>query len=58
MNQWGGGRSPRRSVFRGFVIGTVIETSAVYAPGGKTCLVDDFRDDPQRLGRDWRGFVV
>jgi len=30
------------SIFRGFAIATVVEAPPVYAPGGKTCMVDDF----------------
>jgi hypothetical protein len=37
------------SVFRGFVIASLVEPPPVYAPGGKTCMIDDFAVDDN----DW-----
>ena len=41
-------------VFRGFIIANLIEAPPVYAPGGRTCLIDDFavtEDDWNQAGR-------
>ena len=42
------------SIFRGFVIATLIDSPPVYAPGGKTCVIDDFavtQNDWDETGR-------
>jgi hypothetical protein len=42
------------SVFRGFIIAQLIEAPPVYAPGGKTCVIDDFavtQNDWNEAGR-------
>ena len=42
------------AIFRGFIIANLIESPPVYAPGGKTCVIDDFavaRNDWDEVGR-------